>query len=315
MRFITYLHAGQERCGVVHGDSVHALEPGVRLLDLLGDDGERLHDAGGHALADPASVEALDGLVLLPPIPQPPTIRDFLTFEKHLEGSMRVLEPDATVPPEFFQQPFFYFTNPYAAVGTDADVPIAPGSNLFDFELEACAVIGRAGRNLTPEQAGAHIVGYLIMNDWSARDLQAGESAIPLGPVKAKDTATTLGPCLVTADELEPHRSGTAFDLAMTATLNGRTIGTDRMTSMYWSFEELVAYASRGTTVGPGDHLGSGTSGMGCLLEGWGRHGFDFSPALAPGDLVELTIEQLGTIRNAVIEAEPVHPLRHPETS
>lgn len=309
MRFVTYLAEGVEHAGLLDASTIHTFEPGVRILDLLGDDGERLHEAGEHARANPAALHPVDTVTLLPPIPRPPSIRDFLSFEQHVAGTFLLLDPTYTVPAAFYEHPFFYFTNPYAAVGANADVPMAPGSSLFDFELEVSAILGRAGRNLAPEQASSHIVGYTIMNDWSARDLQAREGVMPLGPAKGKDTAMTLGPCLVTVDELEPHRAGTSFDLEMTVRLNDRVIGTDRLSSMYWSFEEMIAYASRGTWVGAGDHLGSGTCGMGCLAEGWGRHGFEFSPPLAPGDVVEMSVDVLGTIRNTVCAAEPVPSL------
>ncbi len=136
-------------------------------------------------------------------------------------------------------------------------------------------VIGRAGRNLTPNEAGAHIAGYTIFNDWSARDLQTEEMRLGLGICKGKDFANTLGPWIVTPDELEPFRSGDRLDLDLRATVNNRELGDDTLANMAWSFEELIAYASRGTWIRPGDVLGSGTCGSGCLLELRGRHGRD----------------------------------------
>lgn len=310
MKLVTYRSAGDHRVGVVVDDSIHALRPGTTLLGLLGDDGERLHDAASRAITDPDDVVDLATARLAAPLPQPPTIRDFMAFERHLEGVSLMFAPDATVPPAFHEIPAFYFTNPYATVGPYDDVPVPPGCAVLDYELEAAAVIGRAGRNLSPEHAEDHIVGYMIMNDWSARDLQTAEMALRLGPAKAKDTATTLGPWLVTADELAPHRSGTAFDLAMTVRLNGTVMGEDRWSSMHWSYAELIAYASRGTTVQPGDVIGSGTCGMGCLAEGWGRHGRGFSRPLAVGDVVEMSIEGLGATRSTVVAGDPLIPLR-----
>lgn len=317
MKFVTFTDPAftGERTGLVEGNAVHALPPGVTLLSLLGDDGERLHDAGDAARRNPDEVFVLNKTTLLAPLPTPPTIRDFLAFERHLEGALRIMDPDATVPPAFYTQPAFYFTNPYAVVGPYDDVLLPPGSTLFDYELELAAVIGRAGYNLTPEQAEAHIVGYTVMNDWSARDLQIGETAFGLGPAKAKDTATTLGPCLVTADELEVHRQGGALALTMTVRLNGAVMGSDTSNSMYWTFGELISYATRGTWIRPGDLIGSGTCGMGCLAEGWGRHGFDFGGPLAPGDVVEMTIDGIGTISNTVRAAAPLHPLRPSNSS
>lgn len=195
----------------------------------------------------------------------------------------------------------FYFTNPYAVVGPYDDVPVPPGCRTFDFELEVAAVIGTAGSDLSVAEAEHHIAGYTILNDWSARDVQAHEMRAHLGPAKGKDTVTTLGPVLVTADELRPFRHGASFDLAMRVSVNDVVIGEDRLSNMAWSFAEMVAYASRGTWVRPGDVLGSGTCGGGCLAELWGRHGRDAVPPVRPGDVVTMTVEQLGTIRNRVV--------------
>ncbi len=310
MKFVTYRSETDARVGVLADNTIHALPPGTTLLGLLGDDGERLHAAGSAALNDPDQVIPLVDAALLPPIPLPPTIRDFLTFEQHLQGVSMLYDPAATVPAGFYDLPVFYFTNPYAAVGAFDDVPIPPGCHVFDYELEAAAVVGREGRNLSPDAAEPYIVGYTIMNDWSARDIQRVEMELRLGPAKGKDTATTFGPCLVTTDELRPFRSGTSFDLGMSVRLNGVEMGSDRWSSMYWSYPELLAYASRGTRVRPGDVMGSGTCGMGCLAEGWGRKGMEFSPPLAVGDVVEMTVEGIGTIRNTVSVGDPLLPLR-----
>ncbi|WSQ15140.1 fumarylacetoacetate hydrolase family protein [Streptomyces sp. NBC_01231] len=301
MRFVTYTHPEDgERAGVLDGDLIHALEPGIRLLDLLGDDGEHLDAAGRYALTDPRQVRKTGEVTLLAPIPQPPTVRDFMVFEQHVEGVAKLTDPQATVPARWYEAPAFYFTNPYAIIGPDTSVPIAPGSTAFDLELEVAAVIGRAGTNLTPEQAEAHIAGYTILIDWSARDIQFSEMQVPLGPVKGKDTASTLGPALVTPDELASARRGTSFDLAMTASVNGTLIGQDSLASMAFSFAEMAAYSSRGTWVKPGDVLGSGTCGGGCLAELWGRHGRDAHPPLTSGDTVTVTVERLGTITTRI---------------
>jgi len=171
------------------------------------------------------------------------------------------------------------------------------------------AVIGRAGENLTPEQAREHIFGYPILNDWSARDLQRREMRVGLGPAKGKDFATTLGPWLVTADELAPHRDPEEFlRLLMVVEVNGVEGGRDLLSNMGWPFEDLVAYASRGTWVRPGDVLGSGTCGKGgCLAELWGRRGEQAPPPLRPGDVVTMTVEGIGRISNRVIPgSDPV---------
>ena len=285
MRVASVLHDGVVRVGVVEGEGVHLLDRPVTVLDLLrsGD----LMAAGRDALR--SRPVALGEVRLLAPL-EPPTVRDFVAFEEHVEGVRKSIDGVGGVVPEWYEAPTFYFTNPYAVIGPDDDVPVPPGSSVLDFELEVAAVIGREGRHLSPERAREHIAGYTIFNDWSARDLQAREMKVNLGPAKGKDTATTLGPWLVTADELEPYRDADGFlALAMTAEVNGRVVGHDLLSNMGWPFEDLIAYASRGTLVRPGDVLGSGTCGNGgCLAELWGRGtSREELPPLRPGDVVD----------------------------
>lgn len=308
MRFVTFVEDDGDRVGVLAGDQVHALAPGVTLLDLLGTEGG-LREAGERALASPSAVRTYAGLQLRAPLPDPPTVRDFMTFEQHVEGVVRLAGADAVVPERWYEAPAFYFTNPYAVRGPHEDVPVPPGCRLFDLELEVAAVIGRTGRDVHPDDGESHIAGYTILNDWSARDLQFAEMEVRLGPTKGKDSATTLGPVLVTPDELEPWRSGTAYDLAMTVEINGTSVGEDRWSSMAFSFGDLVAYASRGTEVRPGDVLGSGTCGGGCLAELWGRHGFDAHPPLRPGDVVTVSVEQLGSLTTRIVAGPDPVPI------
>jgi 2-keto-4-pentenoate hydratase/2-oxohepta-3-ene-1,7-dioic acid hydratase in catechol pathway len=291
MRFATVADAaGQVRCGVVEGDILRRLPPGTTVLGLL--QSGTLLDAGA-AADDPVP---LAGLRLLPPL-EAPTVRDFVTFEEHVEGMA-----GGQVGPEWYEAPTFYFTNPYAMVGAHDDVAVPPGCGRLDFELEVAAVIGRGGSDIAPADAWEHIAGFTVFNDWSARDLQFREMAVRLGPCKGKDFATTLGPVLVTADEIEPYRDADGFlALGMTVAVNGVEIGRDLLSNMGWPFEDLVAYASRGTEVRPGDVLGSGTCGNGgCLGELWGRGRTDLAP-LQPGDVVEMTVDGLGTLRNTVV--------------
>ncbi len=291
---------GETRCGIVDADTVRLLEPGVTLLSLLGDDGERLARAGERAAADPAEVRPLDGVRLLAPILVPPSFRDFYAFEQHVRTARqrRGLDMD----PDWYHLPVFYFSNPQAMVGDGEEVPIPPLSEELDFELEVAAVVGRGGADLGAATAEAHIAGYCVMNDWSARDLQRREMKLSMGPVKGKDFATSLGPWLVTPDELEDARAGKAFDLAMTATVNGVEYSRASLADIHYSFAEMLAYASRGTRVVPGDVVGSGTCGTGCILELSLMHGGDRYPWLQPGDEVALTVERLGTLRNRVVE-------------
>ncbi|KUO15183.1 fumarylacetoacetate hydrolase family protein [Streptomyces dysideae] len=307
MKFATFVHDGKRQSGIVADDQVHTFEHPVELLDLILEGEECLRGVGEHALTGSPPVPVAD-VRLLPPL-QPPTVRDYMTFESHVAGVARGYGD--TVPEEWYAAPAFYFTNPYATIGAHEDVPVPPGCLRFDFELEVAAVIGVVGRDLTPEQAREHIIGYTILNDWSARDLQGREMRVKLGSAKGKDTATTLGPWLVTTDELEPHRNAEGFlDLALTVQVNGETIGRDRLANMAWTFEEMAAYASRGTWIRPGDVLGSGTCGNGgCLAELWGRNGALEPPPLIPGDTVTMTVEGIGTLSNTVVEGAAPVPL------
>jgi fumarylacetoacetate (FAA) hydrolase len=188
------------------------------------------------------------------------------------------------VPPEWYEQPVFYFSNPAAIFGPEAEIPYPPETEELDYELEVAAVIGANGR----------IGGFTVMNDWSARDVQRKEMRVGLGPAKGKDFATSLGPILVTPDELDGS-SG-----AMVARVNGEERSRGDLGDMYFSWDDLVAQAARNTTLQPGDVLGSGTVGTGCILEhGDGRW-------LQPGDVVELEVEGIGVLRNAIGPRPPL---------
>jgi 2-keto-4-pentenoate hydratase/2-oxohepta-3-ene-1,7-dioic acid hydratase in catechol pathway len=212
--------------------------------------------------------------------------------------------------PDWYELPVFYFSNPYAIGGPDEVVAIPPGSAEMDYELEVAAVVGMGGADLVPDDAQRTIAGYCVMNDWSARDVQRREMKLSMGPVKGKDFATSIGPMLVTPDELDDVRRDRSFDLAMTASVNGVEYSRASLADVYWSFGEMLAYASRGTRVEPGDIIGSGTCGTGCILELSMVHGHDRYPWLQPGDVVELTVERLGTLRNRVVAGSPLRPLR-----
>lgn len=254
----------------------------------------------------------LDQVRLLPPL-RPPTVLDFVAFEEHVEGVVRSVGGGGVVVvvPEWHEAPAFYFTNPYALIGAHDDVQVPPGCQMLDFELEVAAVVGRDGASLSPADAREAIFGYTVLNDWSARDLQRREMKVGLGPAKGKDFATTLGPWLVTADELERYRDGDGFlALDMRVSVNGTLIGHDLLSNMGWPFEELVAHASRGTWVRASDVIGSGTCGNGgCLAELWGRNGTLDPPPLRTGDVVEMTVEGIGTIRNAVVPGAEFPPV------
>jgi 2-keto-4-pentenoate hydratase/2-oxohepta-3-ene-1,7-dioic acid hydratase in catechol pathway len=309
MRFATWELGGRVQAGVVGTAGLHALADGRTVLDLVRAGLPAALEAGTAALDGPAV--PVDAVRLLPPL-EAPTVRDFVAFEEHVEGVRRAIDGVAGVVDEWYQAPTFYFTNPYALIGAHDDVAVPPGSQRFDFELEVAVVVGRDGASLTPDQARDAIFGYTVLNDWSARDLQAREMKVNLGPAKGKDSASTLGPWLVTADELEPYRDDEGFlALDMRVSVNDAEVGQDLLSNMGWPFQELIAYASRGTEVRAGDVLGSGTCGNGgCLAELWGRRGELSPPPLQPGDVVEMTVEGIGTIRNRVVAGVDLPPVR-----
>jgi 2-keto-4-pentenoate hydratase/2-oxohepta-3-ene-1,7-dioic acid hydratase in catechol pathway len=297
-------HHGNARGAVIVEETVRILTTGIGPIDLLSADPDERARLAGQVEAE----APLAAVRLLAPV-KPPTMRDFSVFEQHIEGVIKDANPEATVPPVWYESPFCYFTNPHALTGPDEEIPVPPGCRRLDFELEVAAVIGRAGRDLAPEDAGEYIAGYTIFNDWSARDLQMAEMRLGLGICKGKDFANTLGPWIVTPDELEGNRDGDRLDLGLRAEVNGNPLGSDTLANMAWTFRELVSYASRGTWVRPGDVLGSGTCGNGCLLELWGRRGRDFHPPLGPGDVVSLHVEGIGTLSNPVVAGVEPHAL------
>ena len=277
------------RVALVDGEELQLLPEATDVLDLL---------RGPDGAVPTGETLPLDPAKLLPPL-DPPSIRDFVTFERHVEGMARLHDPPREVHPRWYEAPTFYFSNPHSLVGPNADVAIPPGCLVFDFELEVAAVVGRDGSHLTPDEARNHIAAYTIFNDWSARDLQREETTVRLGPAKGKDFATTIGPWLVTPDELADARQPTGYDLAMTASVNGEELSRGTWSSAHFSFGQMLARASADTRLRPGDLIGSGTVGGGCLLE---IRDEKLKRYLLPGDRVTLAIERLGELSAPVVE-------------
>jgi len=210
------------------------------------------------------------------PVPDPPSIRDFYAFEQHVKTARE--KRGYEVPAVWYEQPVFYFSNPTAIFGPEDEIPYPEPSEELDYELEVAAVVGADGA----------VGGFTVMNDWSARDLQRAEMKVGLGPAKGKDFATSLGPVVVTPDEFDGSGA------AMVARVNGEERSRGQLADMHFSWERIVEHAARNTRLLPGDVLGSGTVGTGCILElGDGRW-------LQPGDVVELEVEGIGVLRNAV---------------
>lgn len=307
MRISSYRGSdGVERVGIWQGDRLHQVPGASSLIDLLGDAGSRLRAAQVAAAGEPDTHPA--AVEFLAPVPVPPSIRDFMAFEEHVVTSSAAL--GQTVDPLWYELPVFYFTNPAAARGAHADVEIAPGSAALDYEIEVAAVIGRDGADLSPDEAVDHIAGFTLFCDWSNRDLQAAEMRVGLGPSKGKDSASSFGPWLVTTDELAALASGRAYDVKLTGSVNGVTYSSGNLADLYWSFGEMICYASRGTRLVPGDVIACGTVGTGCILELSRVHGADAYPYLRPSDEVHLEGGPLGAIDARIRASRPVVPFR-----
>jgi 2-keto-4-pentenoate hydratase/2-oxohepta-3-ene-1,7-dioic acid hydratase in catechol pathway len=303
MKFVKARTAHGNRLGVVRPDGGVALSGAEsRLEDAFGDDGEALRRLGEAILAAPAGEEALEDLALLRPV-DPPSMRDFMVFEEHVLPGWRRAGMSRG-PDVWYQQPIGYFSNAATLRGPRDAMAVPGGSARLDFELEIGAVMGRDARSVTPDEAAGRIAGFLVLCDWSARDLQMAEMDGRLGPFKGKDFGSSLGPVFVTPDELEDRRGGTGYDLTMTSSVNGRRYGSDSWSSAYWSFEELVSYASWNSYVEQGALIGSGTCQGGCILELSNRHGPEDYPWLAAGDEVTLAVERLGEIRATITAPE-----------
>lgn len=246
---------------------------------------------------------------LLAPVPYPTSCRDGYAFRQHVAAARRNRKVDMIA--EFDQYPIFYFTNHNAIQGPGEIACMPDHFQKLDFELEVAVVIGKKGRNIKADEADAHIAGYMIMNDMSARTLQMEEMLLNLGPAKGKDFSTVIGPWLVTPDELEPYRVdakpnhvGNSYNLKMTCKVNGTTVSTGNMADMDWTFAEIIERCAYGVDILPGDVIGSGTVGTGCFLElnGTGLlNNPNYQPQwLQPNDVVEMEITGLGILTNII---------------
>jgi len=277
------------------------LERGLRI-EALGEIVDGATGAGPRDADDEAFLDEAD-LAFGPPILRPPSFRDFYAFEQHVATMWHRRQSE--IPEAWYRLPIFYFSNTSEVRGPGDPVWAPRGSSELDFELEVGAIVDTPAFDLTDERAGEAIGGYLIVNDWSARDLQRDESTVRLGPAKGKDFATSIGPWIVTPDELAASWTDGALapDLEMTATVvgaDGRTVEVSRgsWSSAHYSFAQMLARASADVHVRAGELLGSGTVGTGCLLE---VKDSTLKRWLEPGDLVTLAIESIGELQSPVV--------------
>jgi 2-keto-4-pentenoate hydratase/2-oxohepta-3-ene-1,7-dioic acid hydratase in catechol pathway len=238
---------------------------------------------------------SMEEIELLAPLPNPCTFRDYVAFETHVKNAAAT--HGNTVAPEWYEVPIFYFSNPNAMKGPGEVVARPKKCLKLDYELEMACIIGKKGKNIKASEAEEYIFGYTILNDWSARDLQAQEMKVLLGPAKGKDFATSIGPWLVTKDELQHYKIGDRFDLEMTAKVNGEVWSHGNFKDIYYSFGQMIERASEDVTLYPGDIIGSGTVGFGCILE----LGTEEYRWLEPGDEIELEITGLGVLKSRIV--------------
>lgn len=318
MRLITFLHQGRESVGAfIDGDrqivDLGRADPAFGSMIALIEGGEAALARARACVKAPAkaSVLAAAQCTVLAPLPRPTQIRDCLTFPGHLQGAARAqaermaaTAPDPAkamaeieasgrldVPKAFYDFPLYYISNRMAVAGPDVDVEWPPYSQMIDYEMEWAAVIGKECRGVRKEDARRHIFGYTVFNDWSARDEQMRAmqgSAINLGPARGKDFCNGVGPCIVTADEIPDP-----YALAMVVRVNGEEVSRGSSAGMHFTFEDLLAFLSEGTTLYPGELICSGTVGGGCS--------FETGQALKPGDVIECEVEKIGVLRNRVI--------------
>lgn len=323
MKFVSYQAQHDQRLGFLSQEHIvdlalaHAAAQGhinlslgylpSSIIDFL-----RLGDAAmadARALAVWCAEQLPEGIAhpvgsvsLLSPVPRPTSMRDGYAFRQHVEAARR--NRGLEMIPEFDEIPIFYFTNHNAVTGPGFVDVQDMHLNQLDFELECAIVIGKEGRNIPAARADEHIAGYMVMNDWSARAMQMHEMKLNLGPAKGKDFATSLGPWLVTKDELAARRidtpNGEKYDLAMVTRLNGENVSLGNVKDMSWTFAQIIERASYGVTLYPGDVIGSGTCGTGCFLELNGSKVYNPPLWLKDGDVVECEIELLGNLVNTV---------------
>ncbi len=304
MKLISFMHQGHEKFGIYAEPNQVFVLPFKTVLEFLENTETNFKKAQQLMHADLLANLTISDVELLSPIPRPPSMRDGYAFRQHVMTARR--NRGLEMIPEFDQFPVFYFTNHQGVTGP-GDVHVQKlHCEKLDFELEVAIVIGKKGKNIKLTEADEYILGYTIMNDWSARALQMEEMKLNLGPAKGKDFATSLGPWLVTRDELKSKGTlkaspkGEVLSARMQAFLNGKQYSDGNTNQMDWTFAQIIERASYGVTLYPGDVIGSGTVGTGCFLELNGSKITD-NLWLKPSDEMELRVDGLGSLKNKIV--------------
>ncbi|MBN9624154.1 MAG: fumarylacetoacetate hydrolase family protein [Actinobacteria bacterium] len=288
MRLVTFETDGpdgpEQRTGaLVEGgvlDLAAAAEVPADMLALLEAGAPALAAAREAVAAGTGPIVPAGEYRLAPPLPRPNSLRDFMVVEEHVMNSFK------KVPDEWFNLPVYYAGNVDEIYGPDDVVPWPGYSDKLDYELELCAVVGMAGRRIPVERAAEHIAGYTLYNDWSARDIQEREMSVGIGPAMGKHFASSIGPCIATDIDHD--------QIVLAATIDGEEWSRGAIGDMHFSFEQIISWVSQEQTLYPGDLLGSGTMGRGC--------GYELDRWIAPGSVVELSADGIGTLRNQVGE-------------
>ncbi|HYC29592.1 MAG TPA: fumarylacetoacetate hydrolase family protein [Chitinophagaceae bacterium] len=324
MKFVSYLKEGNEQLAILVNDLLYDLDllhpelPNSMSMMLNYWDSliETVQLGEAAILAGRLGVDQgipMDQVTVISPVPFPPSCRDGYAFRQHVAAARRNRRVDMI--PEFDQYPIFYFTNHHSIQGPGPVRCMPDHFERLDFELECAIVISKHGRNIRAEHADEYIAGLMIMNDMSARRLQMEEMMLNLGPAKGKDFATSVGPCLVTLHDLEQYEIpakeghvGRSWNLRMQCFVNGKQVSDGNLGDMDWTFAEIIERASYGADLYAGDIIGSGTVGTGCFLElnGTGKlNDPNYQEQwLQEGDVVEMTIEQLGKLTNTMVREQ-----------
>ncbi len=320
MKFVTFRNVkGEVKAGWIKGDGIvdmHLVSGGAlpeSMLTFIDNNEENFSLIQSRGLDDAAATYKFNEVRLLAPLPNPRSFRDYIGFEMHMLNASKSF--GHKIGEAWYEMPIFYFTNHQGMYGPEDEIQRPAKETKLDIELEIACIIGKKGKDIKREEANQYIFGYTIFNDWTARAVQKREMEIPLGPHKGKDFANAIGPCIVTADEMEQYRvpfsesyfkeplkvpaiKDDRFDLKMTSRINGKTICEGNYKSVYFNFAQMIERASENNvTLMPGDILGSGTVGWGSLIE----NNFSVHRPLEPGDVVELEIEGIGVLRNKVV--------------